>query len=72
MRWKILSKYGIPDKYIRVTKLLFKDYTSRVSHEVWLSHAVKVERGVKQECVLCSVTSVIPDCYGLGFAEYSY
>lgn len=50
--WEVLKDYGVPDKIIRVTKALYRDASSCVSHGGVLGENIMINAGVKQGCVL--------------------
>ena len=50
--WNILSYYGVPDKFINIIRLLYKDYTCQVVHNGKLSEEFAVTTGVRQGCLL--------------------
>jgi hypothetical protein len=50
--WKILKIYGIPEKYIRIIKQLYKNYRGRVVHNGNVSELIKIASSVRQGCIL--------------------
>jgi hypothetical protein len=50
--WKIMRHYGISQKLVNVTKLLYNDFKSAVIHENTLTDTFEVKTGVKQGCIL--------------------
>ena len=51
--WNILSRYGCPDKYVRILRLLHDGMTATVlSNSGSMSEPFTVETGVKQGCII--------------------
>ena len=57
--WKLLRLYGIPQKIIRMTRALYKDFTYCVLHEGNLTLWFAVKTGVKQGCMLSPLLFLI-------------
>ena len=56
---KLLRLYGIPQKIIRMTQALYKDFTCSVLHEGNLTPWFAVETGIKQGCMLSPLLFLI-------------
>ena len=50
--WKILTHYGVPEKLVRMVKMLYADFSAQVLCEGELTDPFQVKTGVKQGCVL--------------------
>ena len=50
--WKILAKYGCPQKFIAITRQLHEGMLARVQDNGEMSQSFPVTNGVKQGCVL--------------------
>jgi len=50
--WKIMAKYGCPDKFITMVRQLHDGMLARVLHDGDLSESFAVTNGAKQGCVL--------------------
>lgn len=50
--WNIIESYGIPQKYIRIIKELYRDSSARVKWNGTLTDKITVESGVRQGCIL--------------------
>jgi hypothetical protein len=50
--WRILSRYGVPDKLINITKELYRDANLCVVHQGMIGPGFEVNSGVKQGCIL--------------------
>lgn len=50
--WKILAKYGIPEKVIEVIQDLYQDASLKVVHRGTIGTGFQVTSGVKQGCIL--------------------
>ena len=50
--WKIMKIYGIPDKLINMTKILYEEFQCSVLEDGELTRWFKITRGVKQGCVM--------------------
>ena len=57
--WKILKKYGLPDKMIRLIKLFYLNYECSVILGDKLSDWFSVETGVRQGCILSPILFLI-------------
>ena len=53
--WNVLSKFGVPNKFLNILKSLHVNMTARVSNGGSKSEPFNVEVGVKQGCVLAPV-----------------
>ena len=60
--WLILKKYGVPPKFLNITKQLHEGMQARVIYNGEASEPFKVQTGVKQGCVLA------PTLFALYFA----
>ena len=49
---KVLSLYGIPDKYIKVISAMFENNTHAVKVGNEVSRCFRIKSGVNQDCVL--------------------
>ena len=58
--WRILGHYGIPDKLVSITKMLYSDYSARVICGNNLTEEFAIRTGVKQGCVLSPTPSFPP------------
>jgi len=56
---RAIRLYGIPQKIIRMTQALYKDFTCSVLHEGNLTPWFVVETGVKQACMLSPLLFLI-------------
>ena len=54
MLWKVLKKFGCPDKFIQLIRSLHDDMKAMVNFNGTLSEPFPVESGVKQGDVLVS------------------
>ena len=52
LMWKILETYGIPNKFIKIIKSLYKGYAVHIEHNGKLSEPVEINTGVRQGCIL--------------------
>ena len=50
--WKIMSKFGCPDKFVHIVRQLHDGMTARVLDDGGASDPFPVTNGVKQGCVL--------------------
>ena len=50
--WKLLRKYGLPNKFINIIKQLYSNHSVRILHNNQLSDPIKIETGVRQGCIL--------------------
>ena len=50
--WKIMKAYGIPDKLIRMVKIMYEDFECSVLDEGEQTRWFKITTGVKQGCVM--------------------
>ena len=50
--WNILRHYGLPEKIIKVIKLLYENFTCQVTHRRTTTNAFPVTTGVRQGCLL--------------------
>ncbi|XP_061142364.1 uncharacterized protein LOC133159416, partial [Syngnathus typhle] len=50
--WSILLRYGCPDKYVRILRLLHDGMTATVLNNSSLTEPLTVETGVKQGCII--------------------
>jgi len=50
--WKIMAKYGCPDKFVYMVRQLHEGMFARVLHDGDLSEIFEVTNGAKQGCVL--------------------
>ena len=50
--WKVLREYGVPEKVIKMVRILYDGFECAVIHEGKLSAYFEVETGVKQGCLL--------------------
>ena len=50
--WKIMRHYGIPQKLVKATQLLYTNFKSAVICENQLTEAFEIQTGVKQGCIL--------------------
>lgn len=57
--WLILENYGIPEKYINIIKLFYKNYTAQVLHNGTLTRKFEIQTGVRQGCVLSPTIFII-------------
>ena len=60
--WKILAKFGCPEKFVKISSLLYDGMVTRVLDDGGSSEPFQVTNGVKQECVLA------PALYSLVFS----
>ena len=56
--WKIMVKYGIPEKFIVIVKSFHEGMLARVPDEGESSETIQVTNGIKQGCVLAPHSSV--------------
>jgi hypothetical protein len=47
--------FGLPEKIIRLTQEIYKNYTCQVQHNGKLLEPIIVESGVKQGCLLSPI-----------------
>ena len=50
--WKILRHYGIPQKLVKIVRILYNDFKSQVICNTELTAPFNVTTGVKQGCIL--------------------
>jgi hypothetical protein len=50
--WKIMKIYGIPDKLINMTRILYEEFQCSVLEDGELTRWFKITTGVKQGCVM--------------------
>ena len=50
--WKIMKAYGVPDKLIRMVKIMYEDFECSVLDEGEQTRWFKITTGVKQGCVM--------------------
>lgn len=50
--WKIMRHYGIPQKLVSITQLLYTDFSSAVVCDDKLTDSFHIKTGVKQGCIL--------------------
>jgi hypothetical protein len=50
--WKLLPYYGLPHKIIQLIKILYDDFTVRITHNGQMSIPVLPTTGVRQGCTL--------------------
>ena len=50
--WRIMKAYSIPDKLIRMVKIMYNDFECSVLEEGELTRWFKITTGVKQGCVM--------------------
>ena len=50
--WEIIRHYGVPEKIVNITRLLYEDYSCQVIHDGRLSEEFQVTTGVRQGCLL--------------------
>lgn len=50
--WKVLERFGFPEKYIQFIKHIYQGATTKVMVNGFLSQAYEVRRGVRQGCPL--------------------
>ena len=50
--WRIMKAYGIPDKLIRMVKIMYDDYECSVLDEGKQTRWFKITTDVKQGCVM--------------------
>jgi hypothetical protein len=48
--WRVLRKFGIPEKFIKVVQTMYKGATTSIMVNGILSKPYKVKRGVRQGC----------------------
>lgn len=53
--WMILKQYGIPNKIIRMIKILYDNYQAFVQYNGKTSEAIDIKCGVRQGCILSPV-----------------
>ena len=57
--WKLMSHYGIPSKFINITKRLYEDSCCQVIHKGKLTSPFAVNTGVRQGCMLSPMIFLI-------------
>ena len=57
--WKILRLYGIPEKIIKMIRIMYDDFQCSVLHDGKESLWFKIITGVKQGCLLSPILFVI-------------
>ena len=57
--WKLMSHYGIPSKFINITKRLYEDPCCQVIHKGKLTSPFAVNTGVRQGCMLSPMIFLI-------------
>ena len=50
--WNILRHYGLPEKIIKIIKLLYENFTCQVIHGRTTTNSFPVTTGVRQGCLL--------------------
>ena len=50
--WKLLRRYGVPEKIISLIQYIFLDMSCRIAHAGQLSESFEVTTGVQQGCLL--------------------
>ena len=50
--WKLLRRYGLPEKIISLTQCTFQDMSCRIAHAGQLSESFEVKTGVRRGCLL--------------------
>ena len=50
--WKLMRHYGIPEKFVNITRNLYQGFTCRVIHGNKLTEPFNVNSGVRQGCIL--------------------
>ncbi|CAH0551189.1 unnamed protein product [Brassicogethes aeneus] len=57
--WDILRLYGVPEKFIKILKMLYEEYIAKIEHEGSLSEGIKLEKGVRQGCRMSPLLFII-------------
>ena len=57
--WKLMSHYGIPHKFISITKKLYENCSCQVIHKGKLTSPFAVNTGVRQGCMLSPMIFLI-------------
>ena len=57
--WGILRVYGVPNKIIRLIKMLYDGFVCAVLHQGKFSRILPVESGVKQGCLLSGLLFIV-------------
>ena len=57
--WKLMSHYGIPHKFINITKKLYENCSCQVIHKGKLTSPFAVNTGVRQGCMLSPMIFLI-------------
>ena len=50
--WTLLRHYGLPEKFIRIIQLFYKNFSCQVVHGGSLTESFKVRTGIRQGCLL--------------------
>ena len=50
--WKLMRHYGIPEKFMAITKNTYEGMSCKVLHEGTLTDKIKVKTGMRQGCLL--------------------
>ena len=50
--WKIMQRYGIPQKIVNLIEKMYKDTSCKVLHEGQMTDGFKINTGVRQGCLL--------------------
>ncbi|BHF84948.1 hypothetical protein SprV_1002810200 [Sparganum proliferum] len=61
--WKIMTKFGCPERFIEMVRQLHDGMMARVTENGTVSEAFAVTKGVKQGCVLAPTIFMLMDAY---------
>ncbi|BHF84954.1 hypothetical protein SprV_1002810800 [Sparganum proliferum] len=61
--WKIMKKFGCPERFIEMVRQLHDGMMARVTENGTVSEAFAVTKGVKQGCVLAPTIFMLMDAY---------
>ena len=50
--WKIMKSYGIPEKLVKMVKIMYEDFECTVMDDGEQTRWIKIKTGVKQGCVM--------------------
>ena len=57
--WNIIRHYGLPEKIIKIIKLLYENFTCQVIHGRTTTNSFPVTTGVQQGCLLCHLLFLV-------------
>lgn len=64
--WKLLAKYGVPDRLIQIVRSMHDGMKAKLNLEVGVSDDIEVNNGLKQGCVMA------PTLFNLFFAAVMF